>query len=44
MLSAAELDELRRAVDAIYVDEKVKGYIVDLVAGDSQTRTNTGWS
>jgi MoxR-like ATPase len=31
VLSAAELDELRRAVDAIYVDEKVKGYIVDLV-------------
>jgi MoxR-like ATPase len=31
VLSAAELNELRRAVDAIYVDEKVKGYIVDLV-------------
>jgi MoxR-like ATPase len=31
VLSAAELTELRRAVDAIYVDEKVKGYIVDLV-------------
>jgi MoxR-like ATPase len=25
------LNELRRAVDAIYVDDKVKGYIVDLV-------------
>jgi MoxR-like ATPase len=31
VLSAAELDDLRRAVDAIYVDEKVRGYIVDLV-------------
>jgi MoxR-like ATPase len=31
VLSADELTELRRAVDAIYVDEKVKGYIVDLV-------------
>jgi MoxR-like ATPase len=31
VLSAVELTELRRAVDAIYVDEKVKGYIVDLV-------------
>lgn len=31
VLSAAELTDLRRAVDAIYVDEKVKGYIVDLV-------------
>ena len=31
VLRPADLDELRRAVDAIYVDEKVKGYIVDLV-------------
>jgi MoxR-like ATPase len=31
VLSADELNELRRAVDGIYVDEKVKGYIVDLV-------------
>jgi MoxR-like ATPase len=31
VLSAAELNDLRRAVDGIYVDEKVKGYIVDLV-------------
>jgi len=31
VLSAAELNDLRRAVDAIYVDDKVKGYIVDLV-------------
>jgi MoxR-like ATPase len=31
VLSASELNELRRAVDAIYVDEKVKGYVVDLV-------------
>jgi MoxR-like ATPase len=31
VLSADELNDLRRAVDGIYVDEKVKGYIVDLV-------------
>jgi MoxR-like ATPase len=31
VLSVAELNDLRRAVDNIYVDEKVKGYIVDLV-------------
>jgi MoxR-like ATPase len=31
VLSADELNDLRRAVDAIYVDDKVKGYIVDLV-------------
>jgi MoxR-like ATPase len=31
VLTADELNELRRAVDAIYVDEKVRGYIVDLV-------------
>jgi MoxR-like ATPase len=31
VLSTAELNDLRRAVDAIYVDDKVKGYIVDLV-------------
>jgi MoxR-like ATPase len=31
VLSATELNDLRRAVDAIYVDDKVKGYIVDLV-------------
>jgi len=31
VLSAAELNDLRRAVDDIYVDDKVKGYIVDLV-------------
>src|SRR6476469_1839277 len=31
VLSAAELNDLRHAVDAIYVDDKVKGYIVDLV-------------
>jgi MoxR-like ATPase len=31
VLSAAELNEVRRAVDDIFVDEKVKGYIVDLV-------------
>jgi MoxR-like ATPase len=31
VLTADELTELRRAVDAIYVDEKVKAYIVDLV-------------
>jgi MoxR-like ATPase len=31
VLSADELNDLRRAVDAIYVDEKVRGYIVDLV-------------
>jgi MoxR-like ATPase len=31
VLSADELTELRRAVDAIYVDEKIKSYIVDLV-------------
>ena len=31
VLAAAELTELRRAVDSIYVDEKVKAYIVDLV-------------
>jgi MoxR-like ATPase len=31
VLSADELNDLRRAVDEIYVDEKVKGYIVDLV-------------
>jgi MoxR-like ATPase len=31
VLSASELTELRRAVDAIYVDEKIKSYIVDLV-------------
>ena len=30
-LSAADLASLRKAVDAIYVDAKVKGYIVDLV-------------
>jgi MoxR-like ATPase len=31
VLSTTELKDLRRAVDAIYVDEKIKGYIVDLV-------------
>jgi MoxR-like ATPase len=31
VVSADELTELRRAVDAIYVDDKVRGYIVDLV-------------
>jgi MoxR-like ATPase len=31
VLSVSELNDLRRAVDDIYVDEKVKGYIVDLV-------------
>ncbi len=31
VLTADELTELRRAVDAIYVDEKIKGYLVDLV-------------
>jgi len=31
VLSTEELTELRRAVDAIYVDEKIKGYLVDLV-------------
>jgi len=31
VLTADELNELRRAVDAIYLDEKVRGYIVDLV-------------
>jgi MoxR-like ATPase len=31
VLTAEELNELRRAVDAIYVDEKIKGYLVDLV-------------
>lgn len=31
VLSPAELATLRKAVDAIYVDEKVKGYLVDLV-------------
>ena len=31
VLSRGRADALRRAVDAIYVDEKVKGYIVDLV-------------
>ncbi|HVK08535.1 MAG TPA: AAA family ATPase [Gemmataceae bacterium] len=31
VLSAAEVSELRKAVDSIYVDDKVKGYLVDLV-------------
>src|SRR5262245_20584797 len=31
VLSPAELATVRKAVDAIYVDEKVKGYLVDLV-------------
>jgi MoxR-like ATPase len=31
VLSAPEVSDLRRAVDSIYVDEKVKGYLVDLV-------------
>ncbi|HJZ91802.1 MAG TPA: MoxR family ATPase [Gemmataceae bacterium] len=31
VLTADELTGLRRAVDAIYVDEKIKGYLVDLV-------------
>jgi MoxR-like ATPase len=31
ILTAEELAGLRRAVDAIYVDEKIKGYLVDLV-------------
>jgi MoxR-like ATPase len=31
VLTTDELNNLRRAVDAIYVDDKVKGYIVDLV-------------
>jgi MoxR-like ATPase len=31
VLTAAEVSELRRAVDSIYVDDKVKGYLVDLV-------------
>jgi MoxR-like ATPase len=31
VLSANELNELRRAVDAIYVDVKIREYIVDLV-------------
>jgi MoxR-like ATPase len=31
VVSAEELTDLRRAVDAIYVDEKIKSYIVDLV-------------
>jgi MoxR-like ATPase len=31
VLSANDLDELRRAVDAIYVDQKIREYLVDLV-------------
>jgi MoxR-like ATPase len=31
VLTANEVSELRRAVDSIYVDDKVKGYLVDLV-------------
>ena len=31
VLSAEQLTALRHAVDAIYVDDKVKGYLVDLV-------------
>jgi MoxR-like ATPase len=31
VLSAEELESLRRAVDEIHVDAKIKGYIVDLV-------------
>ncbi len=31
VLTADEVSELRRAVDSIYVDDKVKGYLVDLV-------------
>ena len=31
VLSPTELADLRQAVDAIYVDDKVKGYLVDLV-------------
>ncbi|MBM3980806.1 MAG: MoxR family ATPase [Planctomycetes bacterium] len=30
-LSAADLEELRRAADAVYVDAKVKGYMVDVI-------------
>ena len=31
VLEPAELEELRQAVDAVYVDAKVKGYIVDVI-------------
>jgi MoxR-like ATPase len=31
VLAAEDLEELRRAVDAVYVDPKVKAYIVDVV-------------
>ncbi len=31
VMSAEDLATLRRAVDSIYVDEKIKGYLVDLV-------------
>ncbi len=31
VLSADELEELRQAADSVYVDPKVKGYIVDIV-------------
>jgi MoxR-like ATPase len=31
VLSTDELEELRRAADSVYVDPKVKGYIVDIV-------------
>jgi MoxR-like ATPase len=31
VLSAADLEELRLAADAVYVDPKVKGYVVDIV-------------
>ena len=31
VIEAEELDELRRAADAVYVDPKVKGYLLDVV-------------
>ena len=35
-LQAAELEELRRATDAVYVDAKVKGYMVDVIRATRQ--------
>ena len=31
VLEAGELEQLRQAVDAVYVDAKVKGYLVDVI-------------
>ena len=43
VLSLDELEELRQAVDAVYVDPKVKAYIVDVVRPRGSRRT-TAWT